>query len=540
MYYKSIISICLICLIGFSCAKQEGRFKEHVYKVGTSPEASAYVDFIRADIEKYDKDLEVVLKDINKLILVNPGIGYLYYQRAVVNSGLSSWEAVVADCEKALEFDPQNLDAKILLGRASGVLNNHKDSIKYLKQALKEAPKREDIYIFLAKEYLNVENYKAAERVMQDLLSRDSEAIVAYYYLGAIYGAYLRQPNKAIDIYEKLLVREPENVQVIDAISVLYLEVGQSGKALAMLLKLEKQKPGDIALKLKLAKIFYKLKKYDDAALRFEDILRQNPNSDKIAYYLGVLYQEIGKTDQAMENYYKINSDSGLFKDAQIRIAHTYKLKGNISESKNVLNAAIKRKPDTAEFYQYLASIYEQDGDTLSAIKVLEKAGKRFPSNEKIFFSIATLYDRLGEPDKAVSTMQKVLQVNPDNANALNFIGYSYANRGINLIEAEDMLQQAVRLRPTDGFIIDSLAWLYFKKGDLDKTKFYLDKALALQPNEPTILKHVGELNLKQGSSKKALTYFNKALKVWKKRTVIDEKEVLEIMSLIQQAMGGI
>lgn len=525
----------LICLA--SCARQpQITAAEKPRKIMESAEAETYLKFVQSEMGRYEEDPTASLEAIDEIIKSDPQIGYFYYQRATINAGAGNWDSVADDCMKALAKDPANIDAKVLLAKALGVAKKHDEAIRYLEEVRKKAQDREDVYVLLAKEYMNTEKYRQAERIMLDLLARDTEALVAYYYLGAIYGAYLKEPAKAIRIYEKLLEREPENVQVIDAVSQLYLDMGKPRKALDMLLELERRRAGDVALKLKIAQLYYKLKEYPPAIERFEEVLESNPDSDKLMYYLGVLYEESGRPEDAIRMYEMVPPISGLYKDARLRLAYKYKEGESIDQAKRVLKEGIRRQPKTVEFYQYLGGIYEREGDYPAAVKLLIRATKAFPEDEMLFFSLGVLYERMKDIPKAVEVMRKVLKLNPKNAGALNYIGYTLVEQGGNIDEAENMLQEAVHLKPDDGYIVDSLGWLYFKKGDLTRAFFLLSRALKLVPGEPTILKHMGQVCLERGEKVEALKYFKKALEAWGQKENVDKEEIEEVVSLIEGA----
>lgn len=525
-----------------SCARQQGDVNSggaSAIKGIKDPVSDLYAGFIYSELERYSDDPAESLDAINKAIEKDPTVGYFYYQRALIRAGGGDWESVVADCLEALKKDSQNIDAEILLGKALGATENRTEAIRHLEKALKEDPSRKTTYQLLAKEYMNLEKYREAERVMKNLIAKDSEEMVAYYYLGAIYGAYLKQPARAIEVYKKILDREPENLQVIDTISQLYIDMGRSKKALRILLDAEKQRPADIGLKLKIAQIYYRTKDYRPAIERFNYILENNPKSDKIIYYLGVLYEESGDMDKSIEMFQRVPPDSGLYKDARLRLAYRYKNKNNLEKAKDSLLQAIKRDPKVLEFYQYLSGIYERAGDFKSAVKVLDRAKKYFPSDPNLFLTIGTLYDKIGDYDKAISAMKEVIKLDPKNAFALNYVGYMLLESGGNIEEAEDMLQEAVQQKPGDGYIVDSLGWLYFKKGDYTKAYLLVKRALEFLPNEPTILKHMGEIYLVRGEKAQALKHFKKALDSFQKKESVNVEEVQETVQLIEKAMGS-
>jgi len=109
--------------------------------------------------------------------------------------------------------------------------------------------------------------------------------------------------------------------------------------------------------------------------------------------------------------------------------------------------------------------------------------------------------------------MKAVIEIDPENANALNYLGYTYADIGKNLDEAERLVKLALQYKPEDGYITDSLGWIYFKKGKLDQALLLLQKAVTLIPEDPTILEHLGDVYMKLDKREKALEYYKDSLK---------------------------
>ena len=123
--------------------------------------------------------------------------------------------------------------------------------------------------------------------------------------------------------------------------------------------------------------------------------------------------------------------------------------------------------------------------------------------------------------------MEDILKMEPDYPNALNFVGYLWAEKGIKLDEAETMIKKALSKKPNDGAIIDSLGWVYYKKGNYRLALAELLKANQLLPDDPTITEHVGDVYVSLKEYNKAFPYYEKSIQLEKdvnKKKVIEEK----------------
>jgi tetratricopeptide (TPR) repeat protein len=125
--------------------------------------------------------------------------------------------------------------------------------------------------------------------------------------------------------------------------------------------------------------------------------------------------------------------------------------------------------------------------------------------------------------------MRTVLSFDPKHANALNYLGYTFAELGENLEEAERLIKAALAQKPDDGYITDSLGWVYYKKGLLTKALKYLKKAVSLVPDDPIILEHLGDAYLGLSDKKKALQFYQRSLKKKEKYKAALEKKIKEL-----------
>jgi Tfp pilus assembly protein PilF len=128
-----------------------------------------------------------------------------------------------------------------------------------------------------------------------------------------------------------------------------------------------------------------------------------------------------------------------------------------------------------------------------------------------------------------MDAMRKVISLDPKHSNALNYLGYTYADLGKNLDEAERLILEALKHKPNDGYITDSLGWVYYKKGEYEKALEYLQKAIGIVPDDPIMLEHLGDAYLKLNDKTNALKFYKKSLKHKEKDKEELEKKIREL-----------
>lgn len=504
-------------------------------KIEIKDKDDVYFQFIRADVLAMSGETRKSTAELLKLVEHYPNMAFFYLLIAENYGKEKRFGEALAACEKALEINPDFADARAYLGRLYATEGKHAEAARAFSDAIKSDPKKEELYPFLANEYLALHDTGRAIDALKSMLKVDPDAVTAYFYIGVIYAEHLNKPAEALRMYQEVLAIDPGNINAHNAIADLYLKQKELKKALAKYREIAHLEPDDVAIQIRVALIHYELKEYDQAIEVFEQILKKNPEADKIRFYLGILYEGAKKNQNALAEFARVPVNSSYYKDARLHMASISRAAGNIDEAVLGLRKAIAEKGQIAEFYEYLAALFEETREYKQAIVVLEDGRESLPDEEKIVFLLGILYEKVMDRDRAIDAMRDVVKINPKNASALNYIGYTYAERGENLDEALQMVEQALVLKPDDGYITDSLGWVYFKKGDSERALKYLMKANNIVPGEPTIELHIGEVMKARGDEKGALKFYEQALGSSLKKKETDQPEIEIIRQRIEE-----
>ncbi|MCI5132024.1 MAG: tetratricopeptide repeat protein, partial [Candidatus Electrothrix sp. EH2] len=182
-----------------------------------------------------------------------------------------------------------------------------------------------------------------------------------------------------------------------------------------------------------------------------------------------------------------------------------------------VLESALTReKGRTANLYILLAGIYQFMGQKEQCRKTFLRALDAYPENEQVLYEYGLFQDYIGEQHAALKTMKRIIIMNPDHAGALNYVGYTWADKKENLEKALQYISRAVELKPDNGYIRDSLGWVYYQSGEYEKARDSLEMAVELAPDDPAILDHLAEIYLALKQPEKAKAAWRKALDLYK------------------------
>ena len=142
----------------------------------------------------------------------------------------------------------------------------------------------------------------------------------------------------------------------------------------------------------------------------------------------------------------------------------------------------------------------------------------------KIRYSLGNVLEKSGRRTRAMAEMEKILVEKPDDASALNFIGYTLAVAGKDLERAESLVRKAAALKPDDGYIMDSLGWILFKTGRTDEALQHLEKAADKVKTDPIVAEHLGDILLAKDKKQDALEAYRRSLQVNPENMVMQEK----------------
>ena len=237
---------------------------------------------------------------------------------------------------------------------------------------------------------------------------------------------------------------------------------------------------------------------------------------DVISFALAGIYERQKQYTEANDLLETITEASPLFHRASIAKALNLSSIGEKNQAIAGLRALIAKSPKELTTYMTLGAVFSRDKNYFEAVKIYDLAvaeiGKPEPYHWNLFFRLAIARERLGHWDKAEPSFKKALELFPNQADVLNYLGYSWIDKGIHLDEGVAMIRKAVELKPRSGYIIDSLGWAHYKLGDYDQAVRELERAVQLMSQDATVNDHLGDAYWKVGRKLEATFQWKHAL----------------------------
>lgn len=504
--------------------------------------------YSQAHMAALEGDYPAALTLLRDALLLDSSSAFLYSSIAEIKLKIGQTAEAVEYLKKAIKLDPSYRPPFVMAGSIMAAAGKDWDAVEYLRKALKLDPSKEDAYLHLAISLTRLYEYEEAVTTLKTLVKLNTDSVLGYYYLGKTYSQMklhrdaagyfqktleLRPEFKqaaidmaasyealgeiphAIEIYQRVVDNDDDKITVLQRLIQLLIQQRRFEDALHYLHIESDTGYGGPDVMRKIGLIHLELEQFDDAIKVFKSILEKDNQLDQIRLYLGVALEEKGELELAYQEFTLISHDSmPVYVDAIGHIAFILKEQGKPLDAVQVLKKSIEAHPHELELYMKLSSLYDVLELSDAGIRLLYDAEKFFPDDPRLQFRIGVIYDKQGNRTESIERMKRVIAHNAKDVQALNFLGYSYAEMGINLDEALTYLKQAVAIRPNDGFIMDSLGWVYYKLKQYDEAARYLESAVALVEDDSTIAEHLGDVYTAQHARNKALKMYKKALKI--------------------------
>lgn len=463
---------------------------------------------------------EVVLNGIYRKDQSEEKVGLIL---AGVQSGLGKTKQAKKIYTSILKKNPKSKDACLFLSKVHSIEEQYDKAQSVLLTCQNKSKDKSEFLYYRGKLSLEQGKLREAQTLFTQAYKLDSSLSEAALALGLIEEEQGKIDN-ALKIYRKHLKKhENDEVILLRFVQVLFAEE-KFKEVIPYAEKLIDLEPDNLNLKVKLGIIYSDLKNYKKAIAIFKDLLVFAPESDRIMYYLGAIYQETNQHEEAIKYFGRINAESALFSDSVLQIANMLSLmaqdpkrEDRSAKAKEFL-AYTKEKAEAHEALKVELKVIKSNyHDSLNeldeAIALLEEVKEHADFTNTHRYYLASLYEKKKLYQESEQLVFLIVEKEPQNAHAWNFLGYSLLERGEELDKAYQYITKAVKLKPNDGYIRDSLGWYYYKLGKLEKALKETTQAVKHSPGDVIITKHLAQIYQAMKKYKEAKRYYVEALK---------------------------
>ncbi len=542
MRYLSILLLIIIFLSGCSSVKQiaKSAFEyppERAYthfSLGTfysrnlAPEA-AIGEFklaLKADpdsISIREALAEEYIKD-NKTEEAAAVLLDLYVRTKNPDAGIALSKVYIEDGRvlKAIEMlkeiiiaHPESSAANFFLGNAFFKLDCVEEAANAFKKAAKLEPSNEATYYNLGLVLSKMADLAGAEAAYLKAVELDSEYVSAQYALGLLY-QFLGKYSEAVERYAIVESLTPFDPRVYSRMGTAFSQQDKNDEALKYLLKAVELAPQEADPSYRLCLVYLHLKKYNEALVAINRALLLGANSEMLQVK-GILQLESKDSEGAIKTFEILKAKDPGNVSGYLYLSFLYNKRKDTKAAAAVLEEGVSRLPENTDLKLYLGGAYldkkDYDGAELQyrallALKATDVRGNYF---------LGVCCERKKNFAEAFQRFRKVVELDPQNADALNYLGFMYADRGENLQEAHAWLKKACELEPGNGAYVDSLGWVLYKLGKNAEARIKLEEAVKLLKEngqeDSLVFEHLGDIYLKDSAIEKAKSMYALSIK---------------------------
>ena len=459
----------------------------------------------------------------------------------------SAWPKAEEAARRWMELDPESTEARELLaqvlmrkGQPGGAAID--EFVSLVESAEDRDAVLRDIFILLSRE----QDRDAALNTLKGLQNAFPDEIEAHMGVARM----LMQMNKrdeSMDALEQALLINPEHSEALLLKAQALSDAGKPAQGLDDIKNALEKKPDDVRLRMGYARLLTSVGRYSEASDELEYLFENEKDDPEVLLSIGLLALDSKRTDaadryltallstgehrdqahfylariddqkqlfsDAIKHYEKV-SQGDLYFSAQLRAAELLAVTGQLDVGIEKVRSLSTLLPDPAMQPMLITSesrMLQEAGEDQTAIDVLSDGLEKFPGNGELLYARALASERTGDNDSLIKDLEQLIEFEPNNANALNALGYFLADQNTRLDDAEQYLEKAIQLKPDDPAIMDSLGWLRFRQGKVESAKKLLESAYELYP-DGEIAAHLGEVLWVIGDKVAAESIWEKAL----------------------------
>jgi len=427
--------------------------------------------------------------------------------------------------KQVLRKNPGSLTPRMMLIRLMEKEDRFDEAHRIIRQGIKSGSRsRIQLYHIDAELYMRQGELKKAKRSLEVLrqLAPDQPGPVLMLSRLALHQGDIIE---AEEVLHRFLAGHPWSLSVGNALGHLLVQQKRGKEAIAIYEKISKRIGKNTEVLTALGLLYYQQKDYLRAAARFREALTKRASSQSL-FYLAASLEALGKKAEAEKIYQRIKHNAASYADAQLRLAAMDFQAERPHAALSRVRAVIRKTPKLENAYALLSAVLLQQKKYRQLLTETTPALKLPGISAQLLFNRAAAFEGLKQYEKAADQIKKLFTIEPDNIEALNFLGYLYAEQGVHLDEAKNLILRALKQKPGNGYYLDSLAWVYYQRGEYGKALSFQREAVGKIPDDAVMQEHLGDILWKAGKLDAARTAWKKSLRLGHEHTGILRKKI--------------
>lgn len=462
-----------------------------------------------------------------------------------------------ASLKRWAEVDPNDADIYMLQAPFLMIQGQYDEVVKAMNKAIELAPERSALFLTRSTDNLSkIVQAEPALNILRQLTpfqQQETEALFQYARLAA----YFDHNQESLSVVEKILQLDPSHERSLILKAKTLQKLKQPEQALASLQQAVKNKDASKSLRFTYAQLLGENNKIEESQRVFEQLYTDFPDDQDIvfalgllaleqqqndkakqffnrlivlgdrtrvaAYFMGLTEKQSGNPEAAKSWFAAVPENSPRFEAAQTHFINILAESGQIDMARNHIQSLRQANPERAvQYYLFEAGFLNENGLHQPALDMFDTALQEYPGNIDLLYGRAMAAEPLNKLDILEQDLRTILEVEPNNAAALNALGYTLTDRTNRHEEALLLISKALEIQPNDPFYLDSLGWVYYRLGKLEQAEHYLRKAVDLQ-DDAEFSAHLGEVLWQQGQHDDAKAVWNAALEMNTDNTLLRE-----------------
>ena len=482
--------------------------------------AAAYYELAKIYID--EKNVPDANSNIHKALTISPNNKWYKEMQGSIFAQDGKYAEAAAIYAELAKSEPQDPGYPIMAAEYYERIQKFEDALKYLDLALTRSGGDEDILMHKVQIYLGMNDVDKAAAIVQELISKEPENGKYYKLLGELYDNN-KMTDKAATVYEQALKKLPNDAAVQLGLAEHYLKTGDTTAYKSYVKKAITNNDIEPEDQLKLLSAYVQTITNDAVAASegmpiMRELVKQHPNDPEVLAYFGEMLENTNKKDSAAIAYKRSVEIRPANFAVWGKLLGCYLDKPSADSLVKYSAKAIRLFPNQAivHFYNGVGQMNKHNYSL--AIKAMNRGIDMQPENDKE--ALALMYSTLGdaynsnkEYDLSDEAFNKALKLEPNNETVLNNYSYYLSERGKKLDEAERMSKKSLEIRPGEATYLDTYGWIWYKKGDYEKARSYVEKAIEASGTKADgpLYDHLGDIYFKLNNSQKAIDNWKSA-----------------------------